>query len=69
MTPVVVTTAAPAAGRASINGWFAANSWFFPFRFCRGMRKGRGHFEASMELSILSLRFGRIRKERDGSGL
>jgi hypothetical protein len=66
--PVIVTTATTAAGWASINRRFAANSWFFPFRFRRGVRKGSGHAPSSMnqtsvKMSILSLWLGRISKE------
>jgi hypothetical protein len=66
--PVVVASTATAAGRASIDGRFAANSWFFPFRFRRGVRKGRGHAQSfmnqtSVKMSILSLWLGRISKE------
>jgi len=63
ISPVVVTTSTTAAGRAPINGRFAADSWFFPFRFRRGVRKGRGHAQSSVKMSILSLWLGRIFKE------
>ncbi|HUB30291.1 MAG TPA: hypothetical protein VL967_11350 [Terracidiphilus sp.] len=67
MPPVVIAAPAPTARRPSINRGFAAYSRFFPFRFRRGVREGRGHFRASVNLSILSLRFGRIRKQTGGS--
>jgi hypothetical protein len=68
MAPVIVASAATAAGWAPINGRFAANSRFFPFRFRRRMRKGSGHAQTSMnqtsvKMSILSLWLGRISKE------
>jgi hypothetical protein len=67
--PVIVASSATAAGRASINWRFSADSRFFPFRFRRGVRKGRGHAQSSMnqtsvKMSILSLWLGRISKEK-----
>ncbi len=41
--PVVVASAAPASGRPPVNRGFSSNSWFFPFDFRRGSRKGNGH--------------------------
>src|SRR5579859_6542406 len=41
--PVVVTSAASAAGGSPVNGRLSANSWFFPFNFRWGARKGNGH--------------------------
>jgi hypothetical protein len=41
--PVVVASAASASGRPPVNRWFSADSWFFPFDFRRGSRKGNGH--------------------------
>jgi hypothetical protein len=41
--PVIIASSATAAGGAPINGRSATYSWFFPFRFRRGVRKGRGH--------------------------
>ena len=66
--PVIIASPATAAGGASINGRLAAYSWFFPFRFRRGVRKGSGHAQSSMnqtsvKMSILSLWLGRISKE------
>jgi hypothetical protein len=66
--PVIIASSATAAGGAPINGRFAAYSWFFPFGFRRGVRKGRGHAHSSMnqtsvKMSILSLWLGRISKE------
>ena len=66
--PVVVTTSATAASRAPIDGRLAADSWFFPFRFRWGVRKGCGHAQSSVnqtsvKMSILSLWLGRISKE------
>ena len=41
--PVVIASAAPASGRPPVNRWFSTNSWFFPFDFRWGSRKGNGH--------------------------
>jgi hypothetical protein len=60
MLPVVVASAPSAARGTPVNRGFPANSWFFPFRFRRGVRKGRGHAQSSVKMSILSLLFGRI---------
>jgi hypothetical protein len=46
--PVVIASSASSAGRATVNGGFAANSWFFPFNFRWGAAKRDGHGEASM---------------------
>src|SRR5208282_5192425 len=66
MAPVVITAASSAAGRAPINRRFSADSGFFPFRFRWGVRKGRGHEQSSVKMSILSLWLGRISKETVG---
>jgi hypothetical protein len=52
MLPVVIAAAAAATGGPSVNRRFAANPWLFPFRFRRGMRKGRGHLEASVQIRL-----------------
>ena len=52
MLPVVIAAAAAAAGGPPVNRRFAANSWLFPFRFRRGMRKGSGHSEASVQIRL-----------------
>jgi hypothetical protein len=52
MLPVVIAAAATATGGPSVNRRFAANSRLFPFRFRRGMRKGSGHSEASVQIRL-----------------
>jgi hypothetical protein len=41
--PVVIAPTPSTAGWPAIYGWLAADSWLFPFRFRRGVRKGSGH--------------------------
>jgi hypothetical protein len=43
MLPIIITPTPSATSRASVKGRLAANSWLFPFRFRRGMRKGDRH--------------------------
>src|SRR3569623_168758 len=45
MLAIIVDTTAAAAGWPPVKRRFAANSGLFPFRFRRGMRKGRGHLK------------------------
>jgi hypothetical protein len=66
--PVIVASSTTAACGAPVDGRFAADSRLFPFRFRRGVRKGRGHAQSSInqtsvKMSILSLWLGRISKE------
>jgi hypothetical protein len=50
--PIVIASTAPTAGGSPVNRRFAANSRLFPFRFRRGMRKGSGHSEASVQIRV-----------------
>jgi hypothetical protein len=43
MLPVVVAPTPASTGRAVVHRRFTADSRLSPFRFRRGMRKGRGH--------------------------
>ena len=49
---IVVSAATSTAGGSPVDWRFAANSWLFPFRFRRGMRKGSGHSEASVQIRV-----------------
>ena len=52
MLPIIIASASSAASGPPVNRRFAANSWLFPFRFRRGMRKGSGHSDASVQIRV-----------------
>jgi hypothetical protein len=57
--PIVIASATAASSRTPVKGRFAADSWLFPFRFRRGMRKGDRHLGLCPDQTNITQLFGR----------
>jgi hypothetical protein len=66
MLPVVVASTPSSTGRSMVNGRFAADSRLSPFRFRRGMRKGSGHCQASVQIRLHHFPLDALISEVDG---
>jgi hypothetical protein len=56
--PVVVASATAASGGAPVDRRLTADSWFFPFNFRWGARKGNGHWRPRNCCTEITLTLG-----------